>query len=69
MSFQGATIFPRLSRKPGQETADVLTPEESYASELVGKGTDKVNKFLGKIGLNFNSQKVLNKGAELLGGK
>jgi UDP-glucose:glycoprotein glucosyltransferase len=67
MSFQGATIFPRLSRKPGQETADVLTPEESLASELVGKGTDKVNKFLGKIGLNFNSQKVFDKGAELLG--
>jgi UDP-glucose:glycoprotein glucosyltransferase len=69
MSFQGATIFPRLSRKPGQETADVLTPEESLASELVGKGTEKVNKFLGKIGLNFNSQKVFDKGAELLGGR
>jgi UDP-glucose:glycoprotein glucosyltransferase len=69
MSFQGATIFPRLSRKPGQETADVLAPEESLASELVGKGTDKVNKFLGKLGLNFNSQKVLEKGAELLGSK
>jgi UDP-glucose:glycoprotein glucosyltransferase len=67
MSFQGATIFPRLSRKPGKETADVLTPEESLASELVGKGTEKVNKFLGKFGLNFNSQKVLDKGAELLG--
>ncbi|KAH7081876.1 UDP-glucose:glycoprotein glucosyltransferase-domain-containing protein [Paraphoma chrysanthemicola] len=69
MSFEGATIFPRLSRKPGQEIADVLTPEESLASELVGKGADKVNKFLGKIGINFNSQKVLDKGAELLGGK
>ncbi|KAF1916336.1 UDP-glucose:glyco protein glucosyltransferas-like protein [Ampelomyces quisqualis] len=69
MSFQGATIFPRLSRKPGQETADVLTPEESLASELVGKGTEKVNKFLGKLGLNFNSQKVLDKGAELIGSK
>jgi UDP-glucose:glycoprotein glucosyltransferase len=67
MSFQGATIFPRLSRKPGQETADVLVPEESLASELMGKGTEKVNKLLGKIGLNFNSQKVLDKGAELLG--
>jgi UDP-glucose:glycoprotein glucosyltransferase len=67
MSFQGATIFPRLSRKPGKETADVLTPEESLTSELVSKGTDKVNKFLGKFGLNFNSQKVLDKGAELLG--
>ncbi|KAH5085410.1 hypothetical protein HBH95_026520 [Parastagonospora nodorum] len=69
MSFQGATIFPRLSRKPGQEMADVLTPDESLASELVGKGTEKVNKLLGKLGLNFDSQKVLDKGAELLGSK
>ncbi|KAI8939197.1 hypothetical protein NX059_005027 [Plenodomus lindquistii] len=68
MSFQGATIFPRLSRKPGQEEADILTPDESLASELVGKGTQKVNKFLGKIGLIFNSEKVLQKGAELLSG-
>lgn len=69
MSFQGATIFPRLSRKPGKEIADVLTPDESLASELVGKGTGKVNKLLGKIGLNFDSQKIIDKGAELLGGK
>jgi UDP-glucose:glycoprotein glucosyltransferase len=69
MSFQGATIFPRLSRKTGQELADVLSPDESLASELVGKGTEKVNKFLGKLGLNFDSQKVLDKGAELLGSK
>ncbi|CBX94261.1 hypothetical protein IAQ61_006372 [Plenodomus lingam] len=68
MSFQGATIFPRLSRKPGQETADILASEESLTSELVGKGTHKVNKLLGKIGLNFNSEKVLQKGAELLSG-
>jgi len=39
MSFQGATIFPRLSRKPGQENTDILAAEESLASELVGKGT------------------------------
>lgn len=69
MSFQGATIFPRLSRKPGQETADVLAPGESAASELVNKGTEKVNKLLGKIGLNFNSQKIMEKGAELFGTK
>jgi UDP-glucose:glycoprotein glucosyltransferase len=69
MSFQGATIFPRLSRKPGHEDTDVLTPEESLASDMVNKGTEKVNKFLGKLGLNFNSQKVLDKGASLLGTK
>lgn len=68
MSFEGATIFPRLSRKPGQEAADILAPEESLASELVGKGTQKVNKFLGKLGLNFNTEKVFQKGAELLAG-
>lgn len=66
MSFQGATIFPRLSRKPGQEEADILVAEESLASELVGKGTQQVNKLLSKIGINFNSEKVLQKGAELL---
>ncbi len=69
MSFQGTTIFPRLSRKSGQEQADVLAADESLASELVEKGTQKVNKFLGKIGLHFDTDKVLKKGAELLGGK
>jgi UDP-glucose:glycoprotein glucosyltransferase len=68
MSFQGTTLFPRLSRKPGQEDADVLAPDESLASELVEKGTQKVNKLFNKIGLNFNSEKVLKKGAELLTG-
>jgi UDP-glucose:glycoprotein glucosyltransferase len=68
MSFQGATIFPRLSRNPGQEDADVLAPEESLASEMASKGAKKVNKFLGKMGLNFNSEKVLQKGADLFAG-
>ncbi|KAF2012225.1 glycosyltransferase family 24 protein [Aaosphaeria arxii CBS 175.79] len=59
MSFQGATLFPRLSRKPGQEEADVLGSEENVAAELVEKGTQKVNKLLGKIGLGgFNTDKV-----------
>jgi UDP-glucose:glycoprotein glucosyltransferase len=70
MSFQGTTLFPRLSRKPGQEETDVLGSEESLASELVGKGTQKVNRFLDKIGLGgFNTEKVLKKGADLFGGK
>lgn len=66
MSFQGTTLFPRLSRKPGKETADVLEDDESLAADIVEKGTQKVNKLLGKMGLgNFDSQKVLKKGAEL----
>ncbi|KAF2634192.1 UDP-glucose:glyco protein glucosyltransferas-like protein [Massarina eburnea CBS 473.64] len=68
MSFQGTTLFPRLSRKPGQETVDVLAPDESLASELVGKGTQQVNKLFNRMGLKFNSEKVLKKGAELLSG-
>ncbi|CAN9433343.1 unnamed protein product [Alternaria alternata] len=63
MSFQAQLIFPRLSRKPGQEDTD-----ESLASELIGKSAQKVNKFLGKMGLNFDSEKVLQKGAELFSG-
>ncbi|PSN64480.1 UDP-glucose:glyco protein glucosyltransferase precursor [Corynespora cassiicola Philippines] len=70
MSFQGTTLFPRLSRKPGQENADVLGADEpeSFASEIVEKGTQKVNQFLSKVGLGFNTEKVLAKGAELLSG-
>ncbi|KAF2711570.1 glycosyltransferase family 24 protein [Pleomassaria siparia CBS 279.74] len=67
MSFQGTTLFPRLSRKPGQEEADVLASDESLASELVGKGSKKMDQLLGKIGLGgFNTEKVLKKGADFL---
>ncbi|KAF2272120.1 UDP-glucose:glyco protein glucosyltransferase precursor [Westerdykella ornata] len=67
MSFQGATLFPRLSRKPGMETADVLVTDESMASEIVEKGTQKVNKLLNKIGLKgIDTQKVLQSGSKLL---
>jgi UDP-glucose:glycoprotein glucosyltransferase len=65
MSFQGLTLFPRLSRKPGQETADVLASDDSLAVELMEKGTQKVDRFLSKVGLNFNTEKVLKQGASL----
>lgn len=68
MSFQGLTLFPRLSRKPGQETADVLASDESLAVELMEKGTQKVNKLLSKVGLNFNAEKVIKQGASLFQG-
>jgi UDP-glucose:glycoprotein glucosyltransferase len=67
MSFQGTTLFPRLSRKPGQEEADVLEEEEGLASELLEKGTQKFNKILGKMGFGgVDTEKVLKKGANLL---
>ncbi|PVH95620.1 glycosyltransferase family 24 protein [Periconia macrospinosa] len=68
MSFQGTTLFPRLSRNPGQELTDVLAPEESLASEIVEKGSQQVNKLFSKIGLNVNSEKVLKKGASFFSG-
>ena len=44
MSFQGKTLYPRLSRKPGQETEDVL--EETSASLL--KPADSAMEYVSK---------------------
>ncbi|KAH7376602.1 UDP-glucose:glycoprotein glucosyltransferase [Plectosphaerella cucumerina] len=39
MDFQGTTLYPRLHRKPGQETADVLgEPEEKEEDGLLSQG-------------------------------
>ncbi|OJD21579.1 hypothetical protein ACJ73_07079 [Blastomyces percursus] len=46
LSFQGKTLFPRLSRKPGHERDDVLDPDHKPASA--------VKNFLSK-GFNFAS--------------
>lgn len=42
MSFQGATLFPRLSRKPGMEAEDVL--EASTSSRGMGDFASKLMK-------------------------
>jgi UDP-glucose:glycoprotein glucosyltransferase len=66
MSFQGTTLFPRLSRKPGQETADVLESGENLATEIVEKGAQKVNQLLGKMGLGaIDTQSLLKSGSDL----
>lgn len=41
MSFRGATLFPRLSRKDGMEEEDVLEPAKS-AIENIAEGADKL---------------------------
>ena len=41
MSFRGATLFPRLSRKDGMEEEDVLEPSKS-ALENLAEGADKL---------------------------
>lgn len=53
MSFQGKTLYPRLSRKPGQETEDVL--EESIHSgsplDYLNKASKFTSSLLSTVGL------------------
>ncbi|KAK6213063.1 udp-glucose:glycoprotein glucosyltransferase [Colletotrichum tabaci] len=46
MDFQGTTLYPRLSRKPGQEEADVLAEPEDKS--IVGRGLKFAEGILGK---------------------
>lgn len=47
MSFQGTTLYPRLSRKAGQETEDVLETRNSSAMDFVSKGVQYAESWLG----------------------
>ena len=38
MSFQGATLYPRISRKPGMEKEDVLEMKSESAMDFVSRG-------------------------------
>ena len=54
-SFQGKTLYPRLSRKPGQEEADVL--EESGApSDMLAQASKFASSFLSNIGLSKKTE-------------
>ncbi|CAG8951701.1 hypothetical protein HYFRA_00005501 [Hymenoscyphus fraxineus] len=48
MSFQGATLYPRLSRKPGMETEDVLVSNEDSVMDFVSRGLNFAQGLLGK---------------------
>ncbi|KAK5168775.1 killer toxin resistant protein [Saxophila tyrrhenica] len=62
MSFRGATLFPRLSRKPGMEEEDVLEPSKS-ALESMADGADKL---LAQAGLKGSqASKYLSKASKL----
>ncbi|OCL08657.1 glycosyltransferase family 24 protein [Glonium stellatum] len=66
MSFQGTTLFPRLSRKPGKEEADVLEAPGTVVTDLAAKGTQLANQFLSKVGLSgVNTGKIISKGSKL----
>lgn len=69
MSFRGATLFPRLSRKEGMEEEDVLEPSKS-ALENLAEGADKLLAQAGLPGMqasNFLS-KAAKFGSSLLSG-
>ena len=53
MSFQGKTLFPRISRKPGHETDDVLEegPKAGSAGDYVAKASKFASGFLSKVGV------------------
>jgi UDP-glucose:glycoprotein glucosyltransferase len=52
LSFQGVTLFPRLSRKPGKEEEDVLDSlKTSSASDILSKGSAFVDGLLHRTGL------------------
>ncbi|KFY27310.1 hypothetical protein V493_03573 [Pseudogymnoascus sp. VKM F-4281 (FW-2241)] len=48
ISFQGLTLFPQLSRNPGQETEDVLEPSTAdLKDDIVSKGRKLAESILG----------------------
>ena len=53
MSFQGATLFPTLSRKTGMEQEDVL---ETGSGNVVAKASKLASGFLSNVGLGKKSE-------------
>lgn len=54
LSFQGKTLFPKLSRKPGHEEDDVLDAESKSGSAMnyVTKGLSFASDLLSSVGIN-----------------
>ena len=59
MSFQGKTLYPRLSRKPGQETEDVLeaSAKPGTPSDYLNRASKYASALLSTVGLTPPSQK------------
>ncbi|RAL10314.1 putative UDP-glucose:glycoprotein glucosyltransferase [Aspergillus homomorphus CBS 101889] len=60
LSFQGKTLFPRLSRKKGQEMEDVLETgvKSGSAMEYVSKGLNFASDILSSVGINSSPKDV-----------
>lgn len=57
LSFHGRTLFPRLSRKPGYETEDVLETgiQPGSATDYLTKGFNFASGVLSSVGVNTKS--------------
>jgi len=51
LNFQGVTLFPRLSRKPGKEEEDVLGDQKTAAADIISKGSEFIDGLLKQAGL------------------
>jgi UDP-glucose:glycoprotein glucosyltransferase len=56
MSFQGATLYPRISRKPGMETEDVLEAKPESKMDFVSRGLNFAQGILSGKGKALTSQ-------------
>jgi UDP-glucose:glycoprotein glucosyltransferase len=63
MSFQGATLYPRISRKPGMENEDVLEVKSESTMDFVSRGLSFAQKILsgkGKAVAEMEEQAEIN---------
>ena len=59
-SFQGKTLYPRLSRKPGQEEADVLEDSPGSAQAILNRGLNFASSTLSNLGLTKSAHADIN---------
>ncbi|KAL4920941.1 UDP-glucose:glycoprotein glucosyltransferase-domain-containing protein [Aspergillus aurantiobrunneus] len=62
LSFQGKTLFPRLSRKKGQENEDVLEsgPKPGSAMDFMSKGLNFASNVLSSVGVGSKGSQEAN---------
>jgi UDP-glucose:glycoprotein glucosyltransferase len=65
LSFQGVTLYPRLSRKPGKEEENVLEVQAPKAPDLVKQGANIVGNLLQKAGFKKDEKPDAPKHADI----
>ena len=62
MSFEGATLYPRISRKPGMEEEDVLEAQTDSPMNFMSRGLNFAQGILGK---GKHAESVANSNADI----